>query len=298
MWLETLNRGQELRFLSLLERLVLKSEIRRQTMEADTTQFQATNGKQPRGFGRWGFQIGNEEHFFVGLYSRSKKEAFKIAQTRGEERVVVLPDKRLAPQGGNPERPETMNQEQINSIKNRLMAQAEVRKFGKRTRTVIPVNGMKAAEIMVVFDVQSKRTAHAIVKRGFHIVDYTKPAKCPGTMADVEGAYRLAKWWFYKKLAGRVPHWADGGDMIQEAVTRLAEMAGDPRMSEPSFAFYVIKAAMAAYLRSNQKHQHEDEEKIEAPGSRWGTWDRSYRHTETMCRMIEARGITPMAWAA
>ena len=55
-----------------------------------------------------------------------------------------------------------MSQEQINNIKERLMAQAETRTFGKdkRTRTVIPVNGMKATEIMVVFDVQSKRTAH------------------------------------------------------------------------------------------------------------------------------------------
>ena len=76
-------------------------------MEANTTQFQATNGKQPRGFGRWGFQIGNEEHFVFGMYADSRKEAFKIAQTRGEERVVVLPGKRLAPQGGDPARPKT-----------------------------------------------------------------------------------------------------------------------------------------------------------------------------------------------
>ena len=131
---ETLNRGQELRFLSLLERLWLKSEIRRQTMEADTTQFQARNGRQPRGFGRWGFQIGNEEHFFVGLYSRSKKEAFKIAQSRSEERVVVLPYKKLAPQGGNPERPEKLTTEQINNIKERLMAQAETWTFRKGKR--------------------------------------------------------------------------------------------------------------------------------------------------------------------
>jgi hypothetical protein len=41
-----------------------------------------------------------------------------------------------------------MSQDQIDSIKNRLMAQAETRKFqkGKRTRTVVPVKGMKAAE--------------------------------------------------------------------------------------------------------------------------------------------------------
>ena len=98
-------------------------------MEADTTQFQATNGKQPRGFGRWGFQIGNEKHFIVGRYSDSKKEAFKIAQARGEERVVVLPEKKLAPQGCTPERPEKLTAEQINRIKERLMAQAEARTF-------------------------------------------------------------------------------------------------------------------------------------------------------------------------
>jgi len=267
-------------------------------MEADTTLFQARHGRQPRGFGRWGFQVGNETLFIVGQYSNSKKEAFKIAQTRGEERVVVLPGKELAPQGATPERPETMSHEQINNIKERLMAQAETRTFNKRTRTVIPVKGMKAAEVMAVFQVDSRFTAHAIVRRGYYIVDYTKPAKCPGTMADAEGAYRMAKWWFYKKLAGRVPYWADADDMIQEAVARLVGLAGDPRMSEPSFAFYVIKAAMVEYLRSNQKHQHEDEEKIDAPGSRRGTWDRSYRATETMCRMIEAKGAYPMDLAA
>jgi hypothetical protein len=206
--MKALNRGRKRLFVSLLERLRLKYEIRRQTIEADTTQFQSRNGKQPRGFRRWGFQVGKETHFFVGLYSRSKAEAFKIAQNRGEERVVVLPDKKLTPQGGNPERPEKLNQEQINSIKERLMAPAETRMFreGKRAprvRTVIPVEGIKAAEVMVIFDIQSKRTAHAIVKRGFYIVDYTKPAMCPGEI-DMEEAYRIAKWWFYKKLGGAV----------------------------------------------------------------------------------------------
>jgi len=273
-------------------------------MEADTTQFQASNGKQPRGFGRWGFQVGNETHFFVGLYRYARQEAFKIAQTRDVDRVVVLPDKKLAPQSATSERPDTktMSQDQINSIKERLMAQAEVRTFNgprdcKRTRTIIPVNGMKATQIMVVFDVQSKRTAHLIAKRGFYIVDYKKPAMCPGWI-DMEDAYRIANWWLHKKLGGRLPHWAEPEDMIQDAVTRLIERGGDPRMAEDSYRFYVVRGAMSEYLRRNQKHQHEDEEKIEAPGSRWGTWDRSYRATETMCRVIEARGAYPMERAA
>jgi hypothetical protein len=172
------------------------------------------------------------------------------------------------------------------------MAQAETRKFGKRTRTVIPVDGMKATQIMVVFDVQSKRTAHSIVNRGFYIVNYTKPAMCPGEI-DMKDAYRIANWWLNKRLGGRLPHWAEPEDMIQDAVTRLIERGGDPRMAEASYRFYVVRGAMTEYLRRNQKHEHEDEEKIEAPGSRWGTWDRSYRATETMCRMIEAKGAYP-----
>jgi hypothetical protein len=271
-------------------------------MEADTTLFQASNGRQPRGFGRWGFQVGNETHFIVGQYRYARQDAFKIAQTRGEERVIVLPGKELVPQGGNPERPEKLNQEQINNIKERLMAQAETWTFRKgkrapRVRTVIPVKGMKAAEVMVIFDIQSKRTAHAIVKRGFYIVDYTKPAMCPGEI-DMEEAYRIANWWLHKKLGGRLPHWAEPEDMIQDAVTRLIERGGDPRMAEDSYRFYVVRGAMAEYLRRNQKHEHEDEEEIDAPGSRWGTWDRSYRATETMCRMVEARGLSPLAQAA
>jgi hypothetical protein len=320
--MKALNRGRKRLFLSLLERLWLKSEIRRQTMEADTTQFQASNGKQPRGFGRWGFQIGNEKHFVVGRYSNSKKDAFKIAQPRGEERVVVLPDKKLAPQGCTPERPEKLSIEQINIIKERLMAQAETRTFRKgkrapRVRTVIPVNGMKAAEVMVVFDVQSTRTAHCIAKRGFYIVDYTKPAMCPGEI-DIEDAYRISKWWFYRKLAGRVPWWAEADDMIQDAVTRLIERAGDPRIKEASYRFYVVRGAMSEYLRRNQKHDHEDESRIDSQMNRvpesWKygavsegcqhcapsppTWQRKHSATEAMCRVIEAKGIAPMARAA
>jgi hypothetical protein len=48
-------------------------------MHADTTLFQARHGRQPRGFGRWGFQVGEETLFIVGQYSDSKKKAFKIA---------------------------------------------------------------------------------------------------------------------------------------------------------------------------------------------------------------------------
>ena len=75
-------------------------------MEADTTLFQASNGRQPRGFGRWGFQVGDEKHFVVGQYRNARKEAFKIAQARGEERVVVLPERNRAPRAATLRGPE------------------------------------------------------------------------------------------------------------------------------------------------------------------------------------------------
>jgi hypothetical protein len=188
-----------------------------------------------------------------------------------------------------------MSKEKIDSIKNRLMEQAETRTFqkGKRERLTVPVKGMKAAEIMAVFDIESKRTGHAIAKRGFHILGYNERRQCPAANLTAEfaaEAYRIAKWWFYKKIGGQVPHGLDADDMIQEAVTRLVELAGDHRIQEASYKFYVVRSTMAEYLRSNQKYEHLDEEEIEAPGSRRGTWDRSYRATETMCRMIEAKG--------
>jgi hypothetical protein len=266
-------------------------------MQADTTLFQTSHGRQPRGFGRWGFQVGEETFFVVGQYSDAKRKAFHVAQTRGESRVVVLPEKRLAPQGATPERPGTMSQEQIDFTRNRLMAQAEPRTFrkgkrGQRERLAVPVKGLSAAQVRAVFGVESDRTSHAIVRRGFFIVNYTKPRQCPSANLTAEfaaEAYRIANWWFYKKLAGRVPHWADGADMIQEAVTRLIELAGDPKMKSGSFKFYVVRTTMAEYLRRNQRHEHLDEEQIDAPKSRGGAWCRAHLATETLCQLVEAR---------
>jgi hypothetical protein len=69
-------------------------------MEADTTLFQASNGRQPRGFGRWGFQVGSETLFIIGQYSNSKQEAFKIAQTMGESELLCCRVKNWPPRAG------------------------------------------------------------------------------------------------------------------------------------------------------------------------------------------------------
>jgi hypothetical protein len=106
--------------------------------------------------------------------------------------------------------------------------------------------------------------------------------------------------------------------MIQDAVTRLIERAGDPRMAEASYRFYVVRGAMSEYLRRNQKHDHEKESRIDSQTNRvpesWKygavsegcqhcapsppTWQRKHSATEAMCRVIEAKGVTPMELAA
>jgi hypothetical protein len=60
-------------------------------MRADTTLFQASHGNQPRGWRRWGFQVGGETYFFTAHYSEARRQAFEVARTRGVRVVEVLP---------------------------------------------------------------------------------------------------------------------------------------------------------------------------------------------------------------
>ena len=57
----------------------------------------------------------------------------------------------------------------------------------------------------------------------------------------MDEAYRIAKWWVYKKMADRLPWWAEPEDMIQEGVTRLIERGGDPRMAGDSYKFFMVQ---------------------------------------------------------
>ena len=147
------------------------------------------------------------------------------------------------------------------------------------------------------------------MKRGYYVVDYTKRSVTSGALEDVDGAYRLARWWYYQKLHGRTPWWAEADDMIQEAVLRLVELAGDPRMGRRSFRINVIKTVMSDYLRNNRKHDHEDQEEIDSrkQWTEWRfkdgglhykesapTWRRKHSATKVMCDIIEAKGIAPL----
>ncbi len=61
--------------------------------QTTTTLFESSHGKQPRGFGRWGFQgEGQEGTFFhTGTFSQSRRESEKHFSKKGCRTVRVLP---------------------------------------------------------------------------------------------------------------------------------------------------------------------------------------------------------------
>lgn len=58
----------------------------------DTSGFVAAHMREPRGRGLWAFEIGGQEfRARPGLYSSAKKDAEKLARSRGVGRIYVLP---------------------------------------------------------------------------------------------------------------------------------------------------------------------------------------------------------------
>ena len=46
----------------------------------DTSKYENTHGKQPRGYGMWFFKIGNKEVHFTGSYGVCKQKAINRAK--------------------------------------------------------------------------------------------------------------------------------------------------------------------------------------------------------------------------
>lgn len=70
--------------------------MNRQSVSVNTSKYVNSHGKDPRGYGVWGFEILNETYFYTGAYgqvvSRAKREAciqFTKLSTAGQ--IYVLP---------------------------------------------------------------------------------------------------------------------------------------------------------------------------------------------------------------
>ncbi len=60
-------------------------------MRVETTRYQASHSKAPRGWGRWVFTVGGETFTYTGHYGEAKRAAFEFARTRGVRVVTVEP---------------------------------------------------------------------------------------------------------------------------------------------------------------------------------------------------------------
>jgi hypothetical protein len=61
------------------------------SVTTDTGKYKASMGKEPKGRGRWAFQIGDKVEFIQGDYGDARREAARMAAERGERGVRVLP---------------------------------------------------------------------------------------------------------------------------------------------------------------------------------------------------------------
>lgn len=59
-------------------------------IEVKTSNYVNTYGKDPKGFGRWAFQIGDSIGWITDTYSEAVKCAKRSAQRQGIDRIEVL----------------------------------------------------------------------------------------------------------------------------------------------------------------------------------------------------------------
>ena len=148
------------------------------------------------------------------------------------------------------------------------------------------------------------KTAPVVVERGYYVVDYKKKTRhLPEEGAfDHKAAYRMAGFVYKRKFEGRLPWYIDPEDLVQEAVIRIYEMSGHPESQEKKYRFYLALNAMRGFLERQGRLRSSVEpgykESCREEKASPDTWGRSHRATENMCRIIEAKGITPRELAA
>ena len=58
-------------------------------VQVNTTEYEFSHGKKPRGFGQWVFFFGNVMFTYNGTYGDAKKAAMKTAKEQGYTEVMV-----------------------------------------------------------------------------------------------------------------------------------------------------------------------------------------------------------------
>ncbi len=60
-------------------------------MTVNTSEYEFSHGRKPRGFGLWVFQVGEEMVWLRGAYTATKKQAIRNAKDKGVDSITVLP---------------------------------------------------------------------------------------------------------------------------------------------------------------------------------------------------------------
>ena len=59
-------------------------------IEVNSDAYRAYYGKQPSGRGNWSYDIGGKQYSFNGKFSEASKQAKKMAQTKGYNRIKLM----------------------------------------------------------------------------------------------------------------------------------------------------------------------------------------------------------------
>ena len=59
-------------------------------IEVSNAEYRSYYGKQPSGRGNWSFDIGGKQYSFNGKFSEASKQAKKMAQTKGYNRIKLM----------------------------------------------------------------------------------------------------------------------------------------------------------------------------------------------------------------
>ena len=60
-------------------------------VRVNTDLFQFAHDRKPRGFGWWWFRVGQEQFSFPGSFGTARQRAVRVASSRGETCIQVLP---------------------------------------------------------------------------------------------------------------------------------------------------------------------------------------------------------------
>ena len=67
------------------------NKMHKKNIRVETSAYEASHGRKPKGYGGWWFEIAGEWASFTGTFTQAKGKAISLAQDRGAYVVKVRP---------------------------------------------------------------------------------------------------------------------------------------------------------------------------------------------------------------